>query len=125
MVLPALSRWRTKDLASGWRKTAVSLGRMSAALRLATETVATSARRRLLIFIGSGGWRVVAEVRTRHGEEGLDLLRRKLFHAAQRNSFQAQVTDLITAESADFVAERGEELANLALLAVVHVHVEF
>src|SRR5688572_18573861 len=122
IVLPALRRERTKDLASGWRKTAVSLGRISAAIRLATDKAATSAARRLLIFIG--GRRVVAEVRTRHGEEGLDLLRRKLFHAAQRNSFQPQVTDLVAPQPADLIAEGGEELADLALLAVVHVNVE-
>src|SRR6478609_2550818 len=125
MVLPAFRRDSTKDLASGARKTAVSAGRMSAATRRAAVTMATSASRRFLIFIEGGSRRLVAEVRTGDGEEGLDLLRRKLFHPAKRNSFQAQVADLVATEAADLVAESGEELANLALLAVVHVDVEF
>src|SRR6187551_1820717 len=124
MVLPALRRERTNDLASGWRKTAVSAGRMSAADRPARGRATANARTRLLIFIGSGRRCVVAEVRAGYGEEGLDLLRRKLFHAAQRNSFQAQVADLVTPEPADLETEGGEELANLTLLAVVHVDVE-
>src|SRR6187431_732669 len=124
MVLPALRRERTNDLASGWRKTAVSAGRMSAADRPARGRATANARTRLLIFIGSGRRCVVAEVRAGDSEEGLDLLRRKLFHAAQRNSFQAEVADLVAAEAADLVAEGGEELADLAFLAVVHVHVE-
>ena len=60
----------------------------------------------------------------RDDEEGGDLLGRKLFHAAQRNSFQAEGADLVAAKAADLEAERGEELADLALLAVVHVDIE-
>src|SRR6478609_8625925 len=125
IVLPAFRRDRTKDLVSGWRKTAVSAGRISAAARRMTATAAASGRSRRLIFIEGGCRFVVAKVRTGYGEEGLDLLRRKLFHPAQRNSFQAQGTDLVATEAADLEAEGGEELADLALLAVVHVHIEF
>src|SRR6478736_7467634 len=126
MVLPALRRDSTWDLASGCRKTAVSAGRMSAAARRRTPRVVTSARRQVLIFIESmgGGRFVIAGVRAGYGEEGLDFLRRKLFHAAQRNSFQAEGADLVAAQAAHLEAEGGEELADLALLAVVHVHVE-
>ena len=61
----------------------------------------------------------------RNREELLDFFRRKLFHAAQRNSFQREGADLVAAEAADGEAERGEEQSDLALLAVVHVDVEF
>src|SRR4051812_6635850 len=124
IVLPAFSRDSTNDLVSGCRKTAVSAGRMSDAARR-TTAMAASERKRLLIFIGSGGRRVVAIMRTGYGEQGLDFLRRKLFHSAQRNSFQAEGADLVPAEAPHLEAKGGEELADLPLLAVVHVHVEF
>src|SRR5882724_8113078 len=106
MVLPLLRRVRTWALGSGWRKTAVSAERMSAAASRATE--AQRRRRRVLIFIEGMG-RTVAGWRPGDGEEGLDFLVRKLFHAAQRNSFQAEGADLVAAEAADLEAEGGEE----------------
>src|SRR3954467_14066789 len=96
-VVPALRRAMTGAFGSVWMNTAVSAASVSAPRRAAAKERASRA---ILVFIVGGG-RHLAVVDGRDGEEGLDFFRRKLFHAAQRNSFQPQRPDLVTAQPAN------------------------
>lgn len=57
-------------------------------------------------------------------EECLDLAGREFFHGAQRNSFQAEASDLVTTKSLHIVPQLGEEEPDFALFTVMHVHVQ-
>ena len=61
---------------------------------------------------------------TRILKQQFHFLRGKFFHRAGGDSFQGKRPDLIAAEAFYIVAERGEEEADFAFLAVMHVHVE-
>src|SRR3954468_13169434 len=120
IVDPALRRVRTGDLGSVWTKTAVSVLSVSAPSAAAKARVS----RISLVFI-VGGRGHLAVMRRGNDKQGLDFLARKLFHSAQRNSFQTQRPDLVAAEPAHLIAEGGEELADFAFFAVVHVDIQF
>ena len=57
-------------------------------------------------------------------EQEFDFLGGKFFHRARRDTLEREGADLVAAEALYVVAQRGEEQADLALLAVVHVDVE-
>src|SRR4051812_1974537 len=128
--VPALRNEIAGEVGSGLVCTAVvSVSGAPRSVTAMTPANSAAARRlRRLVFIGKSGHGFGGfERRPRRpwiAKQRSHFFRRKNLPGAQWDSLELKRADLITPQPFDLVAQRQEKLANLALLAVVHVHVE-